>query len=310
MNQNQKLIGLILLAIAATALMLQIPEDNTTGETENALPDIELAEVTSVTLASGEQTVTVNKAAEGWQVAEKHDYPADFTVLSGFLTQLSGLTIAEKKTSKPENHARLGVADSGEGEGIRITIQPGEQTLVVGNEAGGRGNFFRVAGDPQVYLSQQALELDLDALAWVDPIIVNIDAESVREVSIATAKAGFLSAGWDEASMGLSIHNIPEGETLRYETIGDTLSRLLVNVRFLDVEPYMDGLFIDPTVTRVTLESGDVIEVQTVQSGEDYWLHLSTKDAWQYRINDFTYRDLNKTMDDMLQVPDTEGGLQ
>ncbi|MBO6556441.1 MAG: DUF4340 domain-containing protein [Pseudomonadales bacterium] len=310
MNQNQKLVGLILLAIAVTVMMLQNPEDSSTRETEKALPDIELAEVTSLTLASRDQTVTVTKGAGGWQVAEKHDYPADFTVLSGFLTQLSELTIAEGKTSKPENHSRLGVADSGDGEGVRITLQPGGQALVVGNELGGRGSFFRFAGEAQVYLSQQVLEMDLDPLAWIDPIVINIDSDSVRHVSIATANAGFLSASWDEESKALLINDIPEGEKLRYETIGDTLGRLLVNVRLLDVEPYMDGLFVDPTVTRMTRKNKGMIEAKTVQSGEEYWLHLSTEDAWQYRINDSTYRDLNKTMDDVLQVPEAEGGLQ
>lgn len=308
MMQNKKfLIALILLAVVATGLMLQAPNQGGSEQGETlVLPDLDLDSVSGLELSRGDEGVSLVLGPDGWQVTQKAGYPADFKNLSEFLLQLSKLRIVERKTAKPENHDRLGVADTGEGAGTSVTIKPGGEQLIVGSTSSSRGSYFRYAGDPQVYLADSSLEVNLDVLAWLDPVIINVDAETVRQVSIATKSAGYLGAAWDEESAELRLENVPADRELRYEGIADTLGRLLVNLRLLDVEPYQDGFFIDPTVTRLTLENGDLIELQTVQSGDEYWLHLGLdeKTAWQYRISEFTYRDLNKTMEDMLQPPE------
>ncbi len=304
MMQNQKLlVGLTVLAIALTGLMLQMPEQNESGGQNKALPDLVLDEVTGVELVADGATVSLKRTESGWVVEEKSAYPASFEALSELLLQLADLTIAEEKTKKPENHARLGVADSGEGAGARLTLNPGGQQLIVGESSASRGSYFRFAGEAQVYLSEQPLLLETDILSWLDTVIVNVDAESVRVVSIATEGAQYLSAGWDEASAALQVNNVPEGRELQYDGIADTLGRLLVNLRLLDVEPYQEGFFIDPTVTRVTLDNGETIEVQSVQSGEEYWVTTNTEAnaGWQFRVSEFTYRELNKSLEDLLK---------
>jgi len=311
MQDKRFLIALILLAVVATGLLLQGPEQGGPNQDERlVLPGLDLDAVSGLELGRGEERVSLVLGEKGWQVEQRAGYPADFENLSAFLLQLSKLKIAERKTGKPENHDRLGVADTGEGAGTSVTLIPGGQQLIVGAASStGRGSYFRYAGDPQVYLADSSLDVEMDVLTWLDPVIINVDAGNVREVSIATQTAGYLSAAWDEESAALRVVNVPADRELRYESIGDSLGRLLVNVRLLDVEPYQDGFFIDPTVTRLTLENGEMIEVQTVQSGEEYWLHLNhdDKDAWQYRISQFSYRDLNKTMEDMLQTAEDSG---
>ncbi|MBL6689959.1 MAG: DUF4340 domain-containing protein [Pseudomonadales bacterium] len=313
MQDKRFLVALILLAVVATGLMLQAPNQGGVEQGETlVLPGLDLDAVSGLELSRGEERVSLVLGPDGWQVEQKASYPADFKNLAEFLLQLSKLRIAERKTAKPENHNRLGVADTGEGAGTSVTLKPGGEQLIVGRTSTSRGSYFRYADDPQVYLADSLLEVSLDALTWLDPVIINVDAETVRQVSIATKSAGYLGAAWDEESAELRLENVPVDRELRYEGIADTLGRLLVNLRLLDVEPYQDGFFIDPTVTRLTLENGDVIEVQTVQSGEEYWLHLGLdgKRDWQYRISEFTYRDLNKTMEDMLQPPEEGSGAQ
>ena len=309
MMQNQgRLIALILLAVVATALLLRMPQQSADGERQRVFPDLALDQVTTVLLESEGQTFTMTRTDSGWRLEEQSGYPVSFEALSGLLVSLSELTIAETKTAKPEHHARLGVAASGEGAGRVITLLPGGEKLILGAQSASRGSFLRYAGDDRVYLSDQPLEVDMDALSWLDSVIIDVAAGSVREVSVMTTGPEWLSARWDEESEQLVLDGIPEGRELQYESITDSLARLLVNVRFLAVEPYEDGFFADPSVTRVTLDDGEIIEARSFQSGEDYWLHVNRApaSAWQYRISQFTFREFNKTMEDMLKPAGTE----
>ena len=309
MMQGQgRLIALIVLAVLATALLLRVPQQSVDDEPQRVFPGLVPDQVTTVILASDGQTFTMTRGGSGWQLEEQFGYPVDFGSLSGLLVSLSELAIAETKTAKPEHHARLGVAESGEGVGTVITLLPGGEKLILGARSASRGSFLRYVDDARVYLSDEPLEVAMEVLSWLDPVIIDVEAESVREVSIATARSEFLSAQWDDESGGLVLDNIPAGRELRYEGITDSLGRLLVNLRFLAVAPYRDDIFTDPRVSRVTLDDGEVIEWQTVQSGEDYWLHVSREPVseWQYRVSQFTFRELNKTVEDMLKQPETD----
>ena len=93
---------------------------------------------------------------------------------------------------------------------------------------------------------------------------------------------------------------------LKYPAILDSLTRALVNLRFLDARPLEDNWFLDPGITRVTLLSGEEMVVRSVEREGDYWIHLDTPERrdWQFRVSEYHYGELNKTLEDMLQARD------
>ena len=124
-------------------------------------------------------------------------------------------------------------------------LMPGEYSLLVGNEAPSQGSFVRYRGDSQVYLTNKPVEASADWLEWIDPVVINIEPANVREVTDSDPAAQLLLANRNEASGEFELLGIPAGRELKHATVADSLTRLLVNVRMLDVEPYNPLIFQD-----------------------------------------------------------------
>jgi hypothetical protein len=228
----------------------------------------------------------------------------DFSKLSRFLVNFSEYRIVEEKTSIPLNHSRLGVARNGPGAGARVILMPGEYSLLVGNEAPSQGSFVRYPGDSQVYLTNKPVEASGDWLKWIDPVVINIEPANVREVKIATGPAELLLGNRKESSGEFELLGIPAGRELKHPTAADSLTRLLVNVRMVDVEPYDPLIFQDPSITRFVLLNGETIVVETIIVSGRFMMHLARKSLakWQFEISEFTYNELNKNMEAMLKA--------
>lgn len=310
---DTKLIGLAFIAIMLTALFFVQDSDEKTPDSNRVFPEMNarLSELNSMTLVSLSEAggeVTLNRVGEIWTVAQKSDYPSDFETLSAFLVALSELEIAEVKTAKATNHARLGVADTGDSAATLVHLEPGEFELMIGNSGGSHGSFIRFPGESQVYLTRQQITASVDPMDWVDPVLVNVDSQEIDKVSLATQSAQFLAAIRNADTGNLELQNQPVDRELKYATIVDNLSRLLVNLRFIDVQPHDPALFNDASLANIALISGEVIKVATIKQGDDFWLHMNREatNKWRYKISEYSFNEFNKTMEDMLQQQDEQ----
>ena len=309
---NRKIAGLAAIAIMMLLVFFQLPREEAVSEQARVLPTLneQLAAVTEVSIGSldSDESVTLVKQENGWLVKEKSGYPADFEAVSELLGGLSELRVAERKTAKPENHGRLGVAARGEGTGTLISVQTisaeaGEMLeLVVGKPAESRGSFVRLNGEDQVYLTDAVVSADTDVMSFVDAVIINVDSADVQSVAIS-GPGSYLSAGRSEAGAEMTLENLPVGAELKYDTVADSLARLLINLRFTDVEPYDASIFQSASLLKVTTFSRGEIEVNSTESAGEHWIHLANPDLeqWQYQVSEHTYNELNKSMSDMLK---------
>ena len=322
---NMKVIGLFSVAVLLVGVLLtgvfQMKPANVEGGSRLVFPGLkeQLSDVASITVMnpSGD-SVSIVKGQDGWVLEEKSRYKVDFSILSGFLVSLSELKIVEEKTSIASNHSRLGVAENGPGAGISVTVSPGEHSLLIGNEAPSLGSFVRYENDPQVYLTNKHVEVSSDWIDWIDPVVINIEPGNIQAVTIESRSAQFLSANRVAESGDFELPGIPDGRELKYATIADSLSRLLINVRIQDVEPYNPLIFDDPSNARFVLDSGEIIVVGTVNVAGRFWMHIDrespdkedpgseslawkNKADWQFEISELTYNELNKSMAEMLK---------
>ena len=109
-----------------------------------------------------------------------------------------------------------------------------------------------------------------------------------------------LKAVRDEKTGKMIIEDIPEGAELRYDTVADSLARIFINLRFDDVEPYRADFFREPGETSVTTSSGESRTIRSEDIDGTYWAQLDQD--WQYKVSEFTYNELNKSMQDMLKA--------
>ena len=306
-----KVAGLFGMALLSIALLFKMDPDNTEDGTRLLFPNLkeQLSGLTSIKVTKSDgNSVSILKQDGRWVLQEKSGYEVDFSKLSRFLVQFSEHRIVEEKTSIPSNHSRLGVAGNDPGAGASVILMPGEYSLLVGNEAPSQGSFVRYPGDSQVYLTNKPVEASADWLEWIDPVVINIDPANVREVNIATGPADFLLANINEASGEFELLGAPADRELKHPTVADSLTRLLVNVRMLDVEPYNPLIFQDPSITRFVLLNGEVIVVGTIIVSGRFMMHVDRKSLadWQFEISEFTYNELNKNMEAMLKTTEAD----
>jgi hypothetical protein len=308
---DMKVAGLFGLAVLSTALLFQINLADVEDGPRLVFPGLkeQLSGLTSIKVTNPNgNSASIVKQQDSWVLEEKSGYNVDFSKLSRFLVNFSELRIVEEKTSISSNHSRLGVAVNEPGAAASVIISPGEYSLLVGNEAPSQGSFVRYADDAQVYLTNKPVAASADWIDWVDPVVINIEPANVREVTIATRSAQFLLANRNEASGEFELLGIPTGRELKHATVADSLTRLLVNVRMLDVEPYNPVIFDDPSNTRFVLLSSETIIVETIIVDGRFMMHIDRKNLadWQFEISELTYSELNKNMKSMLKAMEAD----
>jgi hypothetical protein len=308
---GMKVAGLFGVALLLIALLFKMDPYNAENGPRLVFPNLkeQLSGLTSIKVTNSDgNSVSILKQDGRWVLEGKSGYDVDFSKLSNFLVHFSEHRIVEEKTSIPSNHSRLGVARNDPGAGASVILMPGEYSLLVGNDAPSQGSFVRYAGESQVYLTNKPVEASADWLKWIDPVVINIEPANVREVKIATRPAQFLLANRNEASGEFELLGIPAGRDLKHATVVDSLSRLLVNVRMLDVEPYNPLIFHDPSITQFVLLSGETIIVGTIIVSGRFMMHIDRKNLadWQFEISEFTYNELNKNMEAMLKTTEAD----
>jgi hypothetical protein len=322
------------LGLAATALLLLVLIAQTNEQPDespqllpglkSALGDIERLSVKAPNAAS--DSLTLSLKDDKWVVAERSNYPIDFAGFVTFLDKLSKARLIEQKTAKQAFHAKLGVADAADDEeavGRLLRIEAGEQRfeVIVGNPSRSQeGTFVRYPGEDQVWLASETLEVSSDPIDWIDPVAINISSGSIQRIEMHGNAAEPLIAIRDATTSELIVSGVPAGAELKYPGIVDSLTRTLTNLRVTDVKPYSaadDAAdWQDAGLAVYELDSEVIIQARTLttQAG-DKWLQLqasgepsaySDLGRWQFKISDYVYNELNKTLADLLREPDPE----
>jgi hypothetical protein len=326
---NQKFVVLLALAVGIMAIVAVVMsgEDKSSAEAaEKLFPGINLMDVTKVEVASAESAVTIQLMDGEWRVEQKANYPAEKKKLSELVSGIGNTELSERKTSKPENFARLGVADpadtDSQGDGsaaieLTLTTPASAFSVLVGDESSGRkGSFVRKPGENQVWLTSQSVNVESLAEDWLEPIIIDVEAEEIARVVMQDGDARLEFVRGEDGEF--SFQGLPEGRSLKYPSIAGEPGRALVKVRLEDVALHDVGRWQDAAVATFTLKNATEISVQAIQQDEDYWVHFSVeRDAadareygdiglWDYQVASYVFDDFVKTLDDLLEEPEAE----
>ncbi len=324
MNLRLTLLLLAILSLVLLSQLLTLDELNDSDDEAAALlPGLAVArnevDRVLVTRLGKEEVLSIIMDAQGWHLKEKSGYPVNFTSLVEFLDAVTEARLTEQKTSKASFHPQLGLAESGEADeiGTQIDIQAGNKTFtfIKGIESSSQtGTFIRYPEETQVWLANRTFNASVDPLDWIDPIVINLDAERVvrvemiqgDKVQLAAAREGSFTQTAEgssdhlaegsftqtaegsftqtaegsftqtaEGSHGdLILLNQPPGTELKYPTIVSSLARILVNLRFEDVSLYDPNQWPEYGIARVELDSGESIEARTRHLDDKFLLHL------------------------------------
>lgn len=332
---TQVLLLAIVIMLAMVYLVKDTDNESDSQIGQNLYPDLQdqLSSVDRISIDSGDNLATIVKSEGIWQVSNRLGYPASFEMLSNFLDSLQSAKYLEKKTSRPENHARLGLLDpaveNSESRGVKVFS--GDQqlaSLIVGNSSSHLGGtYFRFTNDDQVWLMDQTLGAVADPAAWLEPIIIDIPEEDIVKV-VQSSAAGDVITVVREADVTSNFipEIIPAGKKLKYATVANQLGRSLVNVNLDDIRVEGDLDWSGANKTEFFGNRNLHITVLSKEFAGNYYLGFSSRgldekesteyaselaaklSPWVFQVSEYTYEDFAKTGTDLFEDEASDKG--
>ena len=234
--------------------------------------------VAAIEVGRAEAGFALERRGDGWANTGLGGYPARPELIETVLIGISGLRYLEPKTARTALYPRLAVEDPGPGAGsTRLTLRGGDggtlADIIVGKarprsaNAPRAGVYIRLPGRERAWLAEGTLDVHRDAPGWSDREIVDIDARSVRSMTVRHVDGEVVDL--HRASPGdrkLTLRNLPAGAAVAHQHQIDFMSELAKELSFLDARA---GGPSDPAVApgfEVTVESADRLRV-TLRAG-------------------------------------------
>jgi hypothetical protein len=257
---------LLLLAIAVVvglvALYFQLSESdgwNNSKTDRTIFQNLAVNDVTKIQIRSAPASVTLEKKGDQWDVAERADYPADFTKIRDLIKMLWGLKAGQVTQIGRSQLGRLKLIEPGQGgdSGIEINLQGRKEiaSLVIGkavdqtNASTGSTATGRFVYNPAV---KDRVYLVSESFSNVDPVSVGswLDKTFIApgEIKEIDQTAWSNNPGWKlirkDEKADWQLEDSQPGETLDKSFAGSiaTFAPTIVDVRPLSVSPDETGL--------------------------------------------------------------------
>ena len=251
-------------------------------------------------LAGGVDEIAVERAGvvfalerrgDGWANAGLGGFPARGELVETVLSEIADLRYLEPKTARAALYPKLGVEDAGPGAGsTRLTLGDGDggvlADLVVGKarprtaNADRAGVYIRLPGRERAWLAEGTLDVHRDASGWSDREIVDIDARSIRSLTVRHADGEVVDLHRAEPDdRKLTLRNLPAGAAIAHQHEIDFMAGLLKGLSFVDaragppsdpaVAPGFEATVRTADHLRVTLRAGNPAEDGTLWAAID-----------------------------------------
>ncbi len=297
------LVALLLIMLAVLGLM---NDNNEQQSNDLFLPALKsnLNQLDTISIGQGSEAVLLQRSGGVWQVSSRDNYPADLNKLQDVMAALADAVVLERKTAREENHAQLEL-DLQQGKIIEFSGPDYSGALVAGIEAAmEQGMFVRHKDDNQTWLIDKPINVSADVTAWLDPIILDVDVDQIQRVVLYDKSANLVvEVKQEDGQDNLVLTNLPEGRTLRYDSITNTFQRALVNLRLEDVALHDTAVWANAHRAEFTREAG-VITVMARQEGETFWIHVEGAspgvNGWDFQVASHHYDTLTKDLEDLL----------
>ncbi len=272
---NKTLLGTLLLALALGGLAWKISVDKApqTDITRTALYVgllEQLNDVTRVELRGPKSTTTLKRSSGQWTVANRDNFPADGKAVKRLLLQLADFEIVEAKTSLPDNYARIGVAEPGDGsDSLQVELFGATDNkllaIIVGHARDSgqkKQRYVRRVGEAQSWLVTGNLDGTAEPITWLDARIADVDTTRVRRVAI-TPKDGpaVVIEKAQPKDNFYDLKNVPSGRVARSKSLVSSLGAVLLDLRFNSVAaaaPYAEA----KPLRRTIVETFDGLRAQ------------------------------------------------
>lgn len=290
--------------------------------------DARLNDATRIVMTKAERALTLERKGEGWVVASKDGYPAQFEPIKQLLLVLAQTQLVEPKTANEAHFGRLGVDDPPGGQGNRLEVSDASgaalATVVLGNTAGPPGKeqseaFVRTGALDRAFLAraagQAALAFDPDPMSFIERTLFQVDRPRVREVVIerpGEPPVRLARQARDQAEPTLD--GMPAGRELKYPGVLGQAAGALSYVSITDVAGAAAVDFEKnlKAMARFTTFDGLVLTIRSAEKDGVVWssIEAAMEEGWEGRAADEAAAEARRRLENeakaKAQGPDLE----
>ncbi len=207
------------------------------GAPSYLIQGLDPADVGSIVLGAGQDTVTLKRRGKGFVVVDKDNYPADTKQVNALLTASLDIRTGQLYTDNAANHSDLGVTEENARDVVRF-LKP-DSSLLVGFVLGqdrelGQGTYVRLLSSNKVYIAQGVPRIREQAMEYINRDLISLQREDIDSVTVGSSIAEYtLNAKQD--GRGLVLENTPVGKKLK-DSDSQSVFTALTSLGFDDVK--------------------------------------------------------------------------
>lgn len=242
MNKSS-VIRLLVVTLVMLSIVLVLQKQDETVNTGNLfVPEVSsnLDDIRNLVLRNGTDQLDILRTPTGdWVLEQAGNYLVDTGRLAEFLRAIAASKTIEEKTSKAEYYARLGVESvSSEGDSTEVALDwgGGDAVVLFGNTQGSY-RYAREIDQPTSWLVDADINLSLDVSTWLNTELIDIDVSNVLDVTILHSDGESLNISRGDDA-GYQLAELPDGRSLKYASILDSVVSLLSGLTFDQVRAH------------------------------------------------------------------------
>lgn len=267
-----------------------------------------LGDIAEIEVARSSGRFSLLRRETGWANMGGGGYPAIETRVDEVIHAIAGLKYIEAKTKRSQLHHKLGVEDvAALAKSTRLTFKDGTGAvladIIVGkvkknaNGLGRQGVYVRLPGNEQAWLAEGLLDVHYDAVEWSDRMVVDIDAGSLKAMSVRGADGGVVALQRQQPQdLKLTLVNLPVGTQIVHQYQIDYMAGLLQGVRFEDARPISTADLETTSAFEVVAQSNDhlVVKLHASEPLADgsVWARINAEVTKDVSVSDLTRQEV------------------
>jgi len=228
-------------------------------------------DVAQIDIVSGKDQLQIKLNNDDWQLKEKDNYTADIVKVKDTIFGIANMTKIEAKTKKAENYAKLGLEDptleTATSKLVTFSNSKGEKirAIIIGNtRAGSSAQYVRSPDDPQVWLVNPPLNVDLLANNWIDKNLMHISKDRIKTLTITQSDGTKLVISKESADSGdHAVKDFPVGKTLNARFEPRNIATVLENFSLEDIRKKDAIDFGSATVVKAEYQTFNGLSINT-----------------------------------------------
>jgi hypothetical protein len=283
-SKNFIILIAICCGLAAVAYIILIPPEQAHQSSrlgQKPFENLAVNDVTAITITSPESEVILQKQSNGWTVANRFNYSADFPKIADFVKKIKSLTIGRSFEASPDAISRLALHRPDRNDmqinqkGVRILLADSNKNtlldLIIGkareSSAGIGGQYVLPSATSTAYLVDRDFRfLEKEPSEWLELSLLNIKAQDIEQV-IARApgrKSPLYTLKRPAREKAPIFVDIPDKKTATASKIDQVFEALLgleisdvsdpnkpIKLKGFESKPHLEYYLFDGTVYRI-----------------------------------------------------------